>query len=175
MKAEIDNMHVIFLLKKNIRDDIIKTILGYLPIIAPESLKEWKVAITLVEQGYESTKDRQDYKTESGIIYRGRGVSVDFGKSRNNYNNDRKPRCFNCNVYRHIANNFRKLKKEKETRKYYKYNKVEYLAKNCRSEQNIKNRNIQEELDNEDNNKEKGFVGDSEQGQYNKPMYIVIL
>ena len=114
MKAETDNIHVIFLLKKNIRGDIIKTILGYLPIIAPESLKEWKVAIILVEQGYESTKDKQDYKTESGIIYRGRGASVDVGKSRNNYNNDRKPRCFNCNVYRHIAKNCRKPKKERD-------------------------------------------------------------
>ena len=40
MKAETDNMDVIFLLKKNIRGDIIKTILEYLSIIAPESLKE---------------------------------------------------------------------------------------------------------------------------------------
>jgi len=31
-------------------------ILGYLPIVAPETLKEWKVAITLVGQGYESIK-----------------------------------------------------------------------------------------------------------------------
>ena len=146
MKAETDNMDVIFLLKKNIRGDIIKTILEYLSIIAPESLKEQKVAIILVEQGYESTKDKQDYKTESGIIYRGREASVNIRKSRNNYNNDIKPRCFNCNVYRHIAKNYRKPNKEKETRKYYKYNKVEYLAKNYRSGQNIKNRSIQKEF-----------------------------
>ena len=31
MKAETDDMHAIFLLKKNIWADIIKTILGYLP------------------------------------------------------------------------------------------------------------------------------------------------
>jgi len=36
-------------------------ILGYLPIAAPESLKKWKVAITSVEQEYESTKEYQDY------------------------------------------------------------------------------------------------------------------
>jgi len=133
MKAETDDMYVIFLLKKNIRGDIIKTILEDLPIIVPELLKKWNVAIILVEQGYESTKDRKDYKIESEIIYRGREASVNIGKSINNHNNDRKPKCFNCNIYRHIAKNCKKPKKEKGTRKYYKYNKVEYLTKNCMS------------------------------------------
>jgi len=40
IKAKTDDMHVIFLLKKNIRSNIIKTILGYLPIVALETLKE---------------------------------------------------------------------------------------------------------------------------------------
>ena len=40
MKAETDDMHTIFLLKKNVRADTIKTILGYLPIAAPDILKE---------------------------------------------------------------------------------------------------------------------------------------
>jgi len=48
MKADIDELHVIFLPKKNVQQDIIKTILSYLPIAAPETLKEWKVAITSV-------------------------------------------------------------------------------------------------------------------------------
>jgi len=56
MKADIDELHAIFLLKKNVRHDIIKTILGYPPIAMPETLKEWKVAITSVGQGYESTE-----------------------------------------------------------------------------------------------------------------------
>jgi len=51
MKVETNNMHAIFLLKKNVRVDIIKTILGYLPIAAPDTLKEWKMVITLVGQG----------------------------------------------------------------------------------------------------------------------------
>ena len=42
IKADTDELHTIFLLKKNIRPDIIKTILGYLPIAIPETLKEWK-------------------------------------------------------------------------------------------------------------------------------------
>jgi len=31
-----------------------------------------------------------------------------------------------------MAEECQRLKKEKETRKYYKYNKVEYIAKDCR-------------------------------------------
>ena len=57
MKADTNKLHAIFLLKKNVQQDIIKTILGYLFIAAPKTLKEWKVAITSVEQGYESTKE----------------------------------------------------------------------------------------------------------------------
>jgi len=56
MKAETDELHAVFLLKKNIRQDIIKTILGYPSMVMPETLKEWKVAITSVGQGYESTE-----------------------------------------------------------------------------------------------------------------------
>jgi len=48
MKADMDELHAIFLLKKNVRHDIIKTILGYPPIAMPETVKEWKVAITSV-------------------------------------------------------------------------------------------------------------------------------
>jgi len=40
MKADTDELHTIFLLKKNVRHDIIKTILGYPPIAMPETLKE---------------------------------------------------------------------------------------------------------------------------------------
>ena len=54
MKADTDELYAIFLLKKNVRHDIIKTILGYLPIAMSKTLKEWKVAIISVGQGYES-------------------------------------------------------------------------------------------------------------------------
>ena len=56
MKVDIDKLHAIFLLKKNVQQDIIKIILGYLPIATLEMLKEWKVAIILVEQEYKSTE-----------------------------------------------------------------------------------------------------------------------
>jgi len=40
IKAKTDDIHTIFLLKKNIRTDIIKTILGYLPMTVSEMLRE---------------------------------------------------------------------------------------------------------------------------------------
>ena len=39
-KANTDELHAIFLLKKNARQDIIKMILGYPPIAMPETLKK---------------------------------------------------------------------------------------------------------------------------------------
>ena len=71
IKADIDKLHAIFLLKKNIQQDIIKTILGYLPIVAPEILKEWKIAIISVGQGYVSIEEQQDYKIETETMYGG--------------------------------------------------------------------------------------------------------
>jgi len=79
MKTETDNIYAIFLLKKNIRTNIIKMILGYLPIAVPEILKKWKVVITSAEQGYEFTESQHDYKTGTETIYRGRGASMDIG------------------------------------------------------------------------------------------------
>jgi len=46
-------------------------ILGYPLIATPESLKEWKVAITSVRQGYESTEGHHDYKTSTRTTYGG--------------------------------------------------------------------------------------------------------
>jgi len=40
MKAKTDDMHAIFLLKKNIRMDIIKMIPEYPPMAVPEILRE---------------------------------------------------------------------------------------------------------------------------------------
>ena len=52
MKAETDEMHAIFLLKKNVRTDIIKKILGYPLMVAPKMARKWKVTITSVGQEY---------------------------------------------------------------------------------------------------------------------------
>jgi len=60
-KAQTDDQHAIFLLKKNVNREIIRAILAYLPKEAPQTLEQWKVAITAVNQGYEWTSIRYDY------------------------------------------------------------------------------------------------------------------
>ena len=56
MKAKTNDIHAIFLLKKNVQTDIIKIILGYPPMAAPETLKKQKIVITSVGQEYKSMK-----------------------------------------------------------------------------------------------------------------------
>jgi hypothetical protein len=51
-----DDAHAIFLLKKNIRQDIIKTILSYPLDSIPDSLTDWLAAIKSVGLGYELNK-----------------------------------------------------------------------------------------------------------------------
>ena len=114
IKVDTDDLYAIFLLKKNVQYDIIKTILGYLPIAMSEILKEWKVAITSVGQGYKSIEGRHDYKTSMGTIYGGREQPMDIGKSNNNFK-DRKPKCFNCNKYGHMAKECQSERKKQET------------------------------------------------------------
>ena len=130
MKADTNELYTIFLLKKNVQADIIKTILGYLPIAALETLKEWKVAIISVGQEYEFTKGWHNYKTGIGIIYGGWGQSIDIEKSNDNFK-DEKPKCFKYNKYEHMVKKYWK-KKEKDTRKCFKCKKVEHIVKDCK-------------------------------------------
>ena len=160
IKADTDELHAIFLLKKNIRHDIIKTILGYPPIAMSEMPKEWKVAITSVGQGYESMEGRQDYKTGTGTTYGGRGQPMDIGKSNNNFK-DGKLKCFNCNKYGHMVRECQTEKKERDTRTCFKCDKKGHIAKNCKEKQMMKKRKVQEESDKEDK-EEKGFGKDLE-------------
>jgi len=111
IKVDTDKLHAIFLLKKNIRQDIIKTILGYPPIIMLESLKEWKVAITSVGQGYESTEGHHNYKTSTRVMYSRQEQPMDIGKSNKNFK-DKKLKYFNCNKYGHMAKECQAKKKE---------------------------------------------------------------
>ena len=111
MKADTDDLYAIFLLKKNVQYDIIKTILGYPPIAIPNTLKEWKVVITSVGQGFESMEGLNDYKTSTRTTYGRREQLMDIGKSNKNFK-DGKPKCFNCNKYRHIAKECQSEKKE---------------------------------------------------------------
>jgi len=111
--------------------------LGYLLIATPKTLKEWKVAITLVGQGYKSTESRNDYKTSTGTTFREQGMPMDIGKTRDSFDKQGRPKCFNCNTYRHMARECKKPKKSKETRKCYKCDKVGHLAKDYRSKQKM--------------------------------------
>ena len=77
----------------------------------PKTLKKWKVAITSVGQGYESTERCHDYKTSTGTIYRERGQPMNIGKSNENFK-DRKPKYFNCNKYSHMVKKCQSEKKE---------------------------------------------------------------
>jgi hypothetical protein len=67
--SKTDDAHAIFLLKKNIRQDIIKTILGYPPAAIPDNITEWLEAIKSVGMGYEANEMRKDIRTESSITY----------------------------------------------------------------------------------------------------------
>ena len=80
-------------------------------MVMPETLKEWKVVIMSVGQGYESIERHHDYKTNTGTTYGGRGQPMDIGRSNDNFK-DRKPKCFNCNKYGHMARDCRGKKKE---------------------------------------------------------------
>jgi len=57
---------------------------------------------------------------------------MNIRKAKDNFNKDRRPRCFNYNIYEHIVKECKKQKKEQDTRKCYKCNKVEHIAKDCR-------------------------------------------
>jgi len=125
----------------------------------PELLKEWKVAITLVKQGYKSTEGRHDYKTSTGVTYSGWKQPMDIGRSNENFK-DGKLKCFNCNKYRHMAKEYQMKKKEREIRTCFKYNKEGHIAKDCKGKQAMKKRKVQEESDNENKKNKEGFGED---------------
>ena len=169
IKTDTNKLHMIFLLKKNVLPDIIKTILGYSLIVALETLKEWKVAITSVEQGYESTERQYDYKTGTGTTYREQGQPMDIRKSNGNFK-DKKLQCFNCNKYKHMAKKCWK-KKEKDIRKCFKCKKMGHIMKDCKEKQPMKKQSIQEESDDKDNeDKQKDFEEDPKQVQYKRSL-----
>jgi len=84
---------------------------------------------------------------------------MDIGKSNDNFK-DGKPKCFNCNKYRHIAKECQVKKKEQETRTCFKCDKEGYIARDCKGKQTMKKRKVQEGSDNEDKKKEEGFGKD---------------
>jgi len=86
---------------------------------------------------------------------------MDIGKSNNNFK-DGKPKCFNCNKYGHMAKECQSKKKEHETKKCFKYEREEYIAKDCKGNQAMKNRKVQEGSDDENKKNEESFGKDLE-------------
>ena len=64
------------------------------------------MAITSIEQIYEFTESRHDYRTRTEVIYGGKVVFMDIEKSRDSFDKDKKLRCFNYNTYRYITKNY---------------------------------------------------------------------
>ena len=81
------------------------------------------MAITLVEQEFKSIENRQDYRTGTGMTYEEIDISMDIGKA--------KVFQLQC-IWIYIAKDCRKPKREQDTRKYYKYNKIGHTTKNCK-------------------------------------------
>ena len=54
--------------------------MGYLLMATSEMLKEWKVAITSVGQGYKFTEWRQDYQIRTRTTHREKSAPMDIGK-----------------------------------------------------------------------------------------------
>ena len=46
------------------------------------------------------------------MIYGGKDIPIDIRKTKDNFDKKRKPKCFNCNVYRYMAKGCRKSKRE---------------------------------------------------------------
>jgi len=55
-------------------------------------------------------------------IYKGQEMSMNIGKTKNNYDKERRLKYFNCNKYGHMAKECQK--KKKNTRKYFRYERV---------------------------------------------------
>ena len=94
---------------------------------------------------------------------------MEIGKSNENFK-DRKPKCFNCKIYGHIARGCKKPKKENNTQKCYECKRTGHIARDCKTKQKMKKQSIQEDKDTDikEEDKQKSFGEDSEQAQYKR-------
>ena len=161
IRADTDDLHAIFLLKKHARRDIIKTILGYPASSIPITYTDWKKAILSVGQGYESTETPQQ-RTGTGITYGGTGQPMEIGRQMPAFNEKGQPKCFKCNKYGHMAKECRGGN-VKGGRKCYNCDKEGHFSKNCRAPRKNRIRSMAEEEDEEvETQSEQGFVEGSE-------------
>jgi len=65
-------------------------------------------------------------------------MPMDIRKTKENFNKDRKPKCFNCEIYRYITKDCQKPKKEKNTWKYYECGQIGHITSDCKIRQRMK-------------------------------------
>src|SRR5258708_6787287 len=144
-KSKTDDIHAMFLLKKHVRKDIIKTILGYPKSTIPTTYKQWCDNIVSVGLGYESTEIRGDQKTNTGITYGGSGQPMEIGRKNFEWNKDGSPKCHKCGIFGHIGRECTKQKGKGV--KCYNCGKFGHISKNCRSKKMNNRALIEEEGD----------------------------
>jgi hypothetical protein len=142
--SKTDDAHAIFLLKKNIRQDIIKTILGYLLSSIPDTLMEWLEAIKSVRMGYKANEMRKDIRTKSSITYGGSGLPMEIGKRKFLWNDKGEPKCYKCKLYGHMGKNC--PNKKSSNVKCYRCRKFGHMSKSCWSK-GLKVRMMNEETE----------------------------
>jgi len=168
-KSDMDDKHLIFLLKKHVRNDIIKAIMGYPPENFATTYGEWKKAIKSVGMGYESTEIRKEnmmnQKTGTGITYGGRGQPMDIGERKFEWNDKGEPKCFKCQSFGHLARNCTKKSDSKEWKKKIKCHgcgRMGHFVKECRNK-GVKIRALDEEKEGDkEEEEEQGFSEGSE-------------
>jgi hypothetical protein len=143
--SKTNDAHAIFLLKKNIRQDIIKTILRYPPAAIPDNITEWLEAIKSVGMGYKANEMRKDIRTESGITYGGSRLPMEIGKRKFLWNNKGEPKCYKCELYGHMGKNC--PNKKNSNVKCYRCGKFGHMSKSCWSK-GLKVRMVNEETGN---------------------------
>jgi hypothetical protein len=129
MTSKTNDAHAIFLLKKNIRQDIIKTILGYPPAAIPDTLMEWLEAIKSIGMGYEVNEMRKDIRTKSSITYGGSRLPMEIRKRKFLWNNRGEPKCYKCKSYGHMGKNC--PNKKSSNIKCYRCRKFGHMSKSC--------------------------------------------
>jgi hypothetical protein len=130
--SKIDETHAIFLLKRHVKSDIIKVIMGYPPVAIPSDLKEWISAIQYVGKGQEATQIRHDLLTPTGVTYGGSGQPMEIGRKKLVWSKDGTPQCYRCDQYGHIGKEC-PTKPKKGNNNCFACGKFGHKAADCRS------------------------------------------
>ena len=165
-KAKVDKSHAIFLLRKNVKQEIIRNILAFPPSSVPETLDEWITTIESVGRGYETADlrhERIDKPTPTGITYGGTGQPMEIGRKKFEWNDKGEPKCYKCGTFGHMGKNCTKPKNTGV--KCYSCGKFGHMAKQC-NKKGPRIRSMTEEGEEEGNDEEtkpsQGFSEGSE-------------